>query len=153
MKLGGYYKKAVLYPLLLVVLFVILFSIADNYDYKSEWMTAGEVISLSIVVSVIYGLIVSALATTIFLNKIKRVRSNKWLSFLSWFLLPFGFIGAIVAYILLYENDEAGNGFTYLLLINVPFILGLTWSYYKYRKANSDESRSYKTEAGKSATN
>gem|GEM_PF-6514692 len=114
-------------------------------------MTAGEVISLSIIVSVLYGVIVSALATTIFLNKIKRVRSSRWLSFLSWFLLPLGFIGAVVTYTLLYENDEAGNSLTYILLINVPFILGLTWSYYKYRKANPVES-SYKTEADESAT-
>ena len=136
MRLGGYYKQAALYPLVIVALLVIPFSIADNYDYKSEWMTAGEVIFLAIAFSILCGLIISALATTIFLNKFKKVRSNRLLALLSWFLLPFGFIAAVATHIILYEIDESDGSFMYMLLINVPFILGLIRSYYKYSKAN-----------------
>lgn len=139
MALYQHYRNAVIYPSFSVVLLMIVFSTIDNYNYKSEWLTAGSVIFMSIVTGIIYSLFISGLSLTIFLNKHEKFRTNNTLTALTWFLLPFGCIATVfihdIRHRLQYET-EFGSDFMYLLLMNIPFIFGLIWSYIKFRKNN-----------------
>ncbi len=138
MTLGKSYKKATLYPSLIIIFATVIFSIADNYNYKSEWMTASSVIFLSIIVAFINCLVISLLSTTIFLNKIPEIKNNRFLNFLSWFLLPLGFITVLLVHEIKFNikyHEKFGSGFMYMIILILPFVIGLISSYYKYRKA------------------
>ena len=139
MSLVQHYRNAVLYPSLVIILLSIIFSIIDNYNYKSEWLTAESVIFLSIVTAIVYSLIISALSLTIFLNKFEKVKVNNVLTALSWFLLPFVFITIVFIHeirVRVNYEEEFGSDFIYVLILNIPFIVGLIWSYFRYRKIN-----------------
>jgi hypothetical protein len=134
-----YYKKAAFNPSIITLVAIIIFSIIDNYNYKSEWMTAGTIILLSIITAFIYCLIISVLSTTIFLNKYPAIKENRLMNFLSWFLLPFGFIMIALIHEISFKikyNEKIEDDFVYTLILNVPFIFGLVWTYIKYRKTN-----------------
>ena len=135
MSLNECYKKATLYPSLIVIPGIIVFSIIDNYNYKSEWLTGESVISLTIITAFVYCLIISLLSLTIFLNKFKKISENGVLIFLSWFLLPFGFITIVFIHEINFNikySEKVGSDLIYIVILNFPFILGLIWSYYKY---------------------
>ena len=139
MTLSKYYKNAVLYPSIVTIILTFIFSIIDNYDYKSEWMTADYVIFLSVVTSIIYCSIISLLSTTIFLNRFDKIKNNSILNFLTWFLLPFVLIIVVFFHEVSFKikyNETFGNDFIYIFILNFPFIVGLIWTYYKYKKIN-----------------
>lgn len=135
MTLRRYYRNAVIYPSILVVVLMTIFSIYDNSDYKSEWLTAGFVIETSIFFSLIFSIIISGLSLTIFLNHYKKIRENLIWNVLSWFLLPFGFI-SLILYLDVSHSIEfqqgLGNDFIYDLILTVPFIIGLSFTFLTY---------------------
>lgn len=136
-----YYKIGVIYSSLVAIFLSVAFSVVDNYNYKSEWLTAGSVIFLSIIFVIIYSLIISALSVSIFLVKFNRVKSSATLTLLSWFLLPFSFIAVILIHEINFKikyQMESTNDITYLIIVNLPFIIGLVWSYLKYKKDSSN---------------
>jgi hypothetical protein len=123
---------------------MIVFSIVDNYDYKSEWLTADFVIFTSIITAIIYSLKIAFLSLTLLLNKIKKIREVLILRILSWFLFPFGFMTIVffheIGYDIKYDESEFGYSFIYILIMNILFIIGLIWgflSFSNYLKTNS----------------
>lgn len=85
----------------------------------------------------LYGLSICILALPIFLNRFEKVRRNNSLVILSWLRLPVGFIAIAFHQIAVEAKDKPaspGNGFMYALLRNVPFAVGLTFSYVRLRK-------------------
>jgi len=138
MTLNEHYKKAVLFPSIFVFVAATVFSIIENYDYKSEWLTADTVIFLSIGTAFIYCLIFSLLSLTIFLNRFNKVKENSWLNFLSWFLLPVGFMTIVFVHEITFKikyNEKFDSDFVYVVILNLPFLFGLIWSYLLYKKA------------------
>ena len=139
MSLSEYYKKVSLYPSIVVLIITIIFSVIDNYNYKSEWLTAGTVIWLSILVVFVYCLVLSLLSLTIFLNTYHKVKDNGILNFLSWFLLPVGLMTVVLVREIIFKiefNERFDKDFLYLLIINLPFLFGLISSYLSYRRTN-----------------
>lgn len=131
MTLSKYYSFSVIIPSIFALIAALIFSIIDNVGYKSEWMTTESVILMMFVTSFVYCLIICILALTIFLLHIKRFRKNKMLTMLSWFLLPIAFMAYTTT--IIYFNGGFNDNLTYLLLLNIPFILGLLSSYFFYR--------------------
>jgi hypothetical protein len=139
MTLFNYYKKAALYPSIIALAVISVISILDNRDYKSEWMTADMVILTIIIAAFIYCLIFCFVSLTIFLNKFDSVKENAFFNFLSWFLLPLGFMAVVFVHeINLFINgkDTNGEGYAYLLIVNLPLFFGLLRSYLRYKKNN-----------------
>jgi len=137
MSLSNYYKKAVFYPSIIVFVATIVFSIIDNYNYKSEWLTAGSIISLSIITAFIYCVVFSLLSLTIFLNRFHKVKENAMLNFLSWFLFPLVFMSEVFVHEITFDIKYEGQldkDFAYVIILNLPFLFGLIWSYIQYRK-------------------
>ena len=141
MTLNQHYRNAVLYPSLCAIVLIVILSIIDNYDYKSEWLTSGYVIFLSIVYAFIYSLIIQVLALPIFLIRYPRIRNNTFFTALCWFLLPFGFITIVfiheISFTLKYEG-KLGIEFIYTMTLNLPYVIGLLWGYRKYRSSNAN---------------
>jgi len=135
MSLFSYYKKAVVFPSLFLFFFTTIFSIVDNY--KSEWSTVATAIVMSIIASFIYFLLMCGFSLTIFLNKIQKLSKNLFWNILTWFLLPFGYIIMLFIYDIgnriTYEYGF-GNGFIYLLIMTLPFVIGLFRTFMKYRQ-------------------
>jgi len=135
MHLFSYYKKAVIYPSIFLFVFSTTYSIVDNY--KSEWVTAKSAIVMSIVISFIYFLLMCGFSLTIFLNKIQKLNKNLLWNILTWLLLPFGYLIIVLIYDIQnrvkYEFGF-GNGFIYLLIMTLPFVIGLCWTFMKYRQ-------------------
>jgi hypothetical protein len=135
MNLFKYYRKAVIYPSIFILFFCIIYSIIDNY--KSEWLTAKSVIVMSILTSLIFSLLICGLSLTIFLNKFEKLNKNLIWNILTWFLLPFAYISIILIHDI--ENRIKyefgfGNDFLYLLIMTMPFVIGLCWTFIKYRQ-------------------
>lgn len=135
MNLFNYYKNAVIYPSIFIQFFCFTYSIIDNY--KSEWPTAKFVIITSILASLIYSLLICVLSLTIFLNKIKKLNPYLIWNMLTWFLLPFAYLTMILIHNI--ENRIRyefgfGNDFIYLLIMTIPFVIGLFLTFKKYRQ-------------------
>ena len=137
MKLFNYYKKAVIYPSIFILFFCILCSSIDNYFYKNEWLTAKSEIIMSIITSLIFSLIVCGLSLTIFLNKFAKINKNLIWNIVSWFLLPIAYITIVLIYNIktrIKYDFGFGNDFIYLLIMTLPFVIGLYWTFNKYRQ-------------------
>jgi uncharacterized membrane protein YhaH (DUF805 family) len=135
MTLPELYRRSVVYPAIILLPVSIVIAFIENHNYKSEWLTSESVIGMTIMVAFIYCLIVCILALTIFLNRYRKIRSNLFLSALSWFLLPGGFILLVIGKAINeYATVESESEIIYALIFNVPFIIGLAWGFVKYRK-------------------
>ena len=137
MKLLSYYKKSVINPSLFTLFFSIVYSILDNFNYKSEWQTFKSLIIIAIVFSFIYSLIMCVLSLTIFLNKFKRLNNNLIWNILTWFLLPFGYIFMVFIQDLnnrIKYTFGFGNDFIFLMIMTLPFVVALCWTFIKYRQ-------------------
>jgi hypothetical protein len=144
MKLARYYRNAVLIPAGIVLAIMFVYSIMQNQDYVSEWFTAEGVIIISIIYALIYSIIISISALTIFLNKIVKVKQNFFLSFFSWFLLPFGLITTTwihdVKNSLKYDQEYSLIDISNFIM-TAPFFVGLILSFIKFRKNNYRQHR------------
>ncbi|HEY4788859.1 MAG TPA: hypothetical protein VIH57_22570 [Bacteroidales bacterium] len=135
MKLSNYYKKAVIYPSVFILLFCIIYPIADNY--KSEWQTIKSAMLISTVASLIYAVLMCGLSLTIFLNKFQKLRRNLVWNILTWFLLPCGYIITVLISDIhnrMKYDFGFGNGFIYLLIMTLPFVIGLSATFIKFRQ-------------------
>jgi hypothetical protein len=135
MTLSGIYKRAVVYPGIILLFIATVFSIIENRDYESEWLTRETAIGMAIIAALLYGLLICLLASTIFLNRYKKVSSNGILSAFSWFLVPGGFICAVIGKAF---NEYFTVGTTYeiayAIVFNSPFLIGLIWGFRKFRR-------------------
>lgn len=135
MTLYELYKKSVVYPWLILLPCILIYSIMKNRNYKSEWLTSESVIAMTVIAAIGYGLIICVLALTIFLNKHERVSSNSIFSALSWFALPFGFICLVIGKAINeYLTVGSTNEIIYSVVLNLPFVIGLIWGFCKFRK-------------------
>jgi len=135
MELSTIFKKAVLVPAVIAVAATIIYSVVDNYNYKSEWLTADFVIFYSILISVAYLSIICLLSLSIFFIKLPVVKASKILTVLSWFLLPLTTVFIVISYALktqIGQENAFGDGFWYVVIFNLPSVIGLGWGYYKY---------------------
>lgn len=135
---GKYYKIATLYPSIVTVLVTVIFSIIDNYNYRSEWLTAESVLTFTVVFALGYCVLLSLLSLTIFLTRLPKIQGNNVFTFLSWFLLPLGFVFTVIGYELNFnkQNNKAWDSdLWYIVVLNLPFTIALIVSYYQYRKA------------------
>jgi hypothetical protein len=135
MKLYELYQRSVVYPWVILLPCVTIYSIIENRNYESEWLTSESVIGMTILAAIVYGLIICLLALTMFLNKHERVRSNSIFSALSWFALPFGFICLVIGKAINeYLTVGSTSEIVYSVIFNLPFIIGLIWGFWKFRK-------------------
>ena len=136
MKLGKYYIIASLYSAITVLILSIVYSVIENREYKSEWFTANTVIMISIVFSLVVSAIICTLSLTIFLNEFNIVKKNIVLSFLSWFLLPVGFMTIFLVHSIkmrIQYGPENDTGLIHLIIIIIPYLVGLTVSFLRFR--------------------
>ncbi len=135
MKLFSYYKRAIIYPSLFILFFCIIYAIIDYF--KSEGLSVLFGIVIPVITSLIFSLLMCGLSLTIFLNKFKKLNKNLIWNILTWFLLPSAYITTILIYdiqIRIKYEFEFGNGFLYLLIMTIPFIIGLSWTFINYRQ-------------------
>jgi hypothetical protein len=138
MHLTRCYKNVTIYPSLIVIFLTTIYSYNVDRYYKSEWFRSVDVMFFSIFFSVFYAIALSILSLTIFLNKYERVKQSKLLGFLSWFLLPFGFMAFVIikniSLMISNEVDEVFD-FIFILLLNIPYIAALIWNYIKFSRS------------------
>ncbi len=136
MNLHTYYVKSAIYPTMFVILSSIAFGIIDTNNYKSEWLTGNAVMYYLIIFGIFYCLLLCILSLTIYLNRLKAIRNNIVLNLLSWFLLPVGFIFFMVLNQIqsVIKYEESRNDLVYIIILNIPFLVGLVWSYISFRK-------------------
>ncbi len=137
MKLFNYYKKAVIYPSLFILFFCVIYSILNNSDYKGDWPTTKSIIIMTVASSFFFSLLLNVLSLSIFLNKFKKLHRNLIWNMLTWFLLPLGYI----AIVLIHDINNRikfsfgfGNDFIFLLIMTLPFVISLCWTFMKYRQ-------------------
>jgi len=137
MTIAKYYRNSSLYPAIIAIAITFIFSLIENKDYKSEWLTAEAVIEMNFITSVIYTLILSVSCLPILLVKSKVISENKILTILCWFLLPVACIATTFTHEIIFKlthNEKFGKDFLYVILLNLPFIIGLLWTYLNYQK-------------------
>ena len=135
MKLFKYYKKAALYPSLFVLFFSLIHSLIANYE--SNGLTDYSVILMSIITSLIFTLLMSLLSSSIFLNRITRLYKNLTWNVLSWFLLPLFYLAIVFIHdlkIRVKYDFGFGDDFIFLIIMILPYIISLCWTFIKYRE-------------------
>ena len=135
MTLSGIYRRFVILPAIFLVIFAVIYSIIENRNYKSEWLTKEAAIETDILAAVIYCALICVLSLTMYLNKINRVRSSNILSPLSWFLIPVGFMCVVLAKAVNeYITVESSFESLMALIFNLPFTICLIWGYIKFKR-------------------
>lgn len=135
MKLFNYYRNAAIYPSLFIIVFSISFAVIDNF--RNEWDVVKSAIIMSVVTSVIFSLIMCLLSLPIFLNKLQKRNKKLVWNILTWFLLPLGYIITFLVYdvnVRIQFDFGFGRSFVFLLIMTVPFIVGLFSTFIRYRK-------------------
>lgn len=135
MKLFSHYRNAVIYPSMFILFFCFMYSIF--YNYKSDGLTDIAALLMSIIPSLIFSLLMCVFSLTIFLNKFKKFNKYLICNILTWFLLPFVYIIIILVHDIqnrIKFEFGFGNGFIYLLIMTIPFIIGLCLTFMKYRQ-------------------
>lgn len=136
MTVKNLYTRGLLFPALVAVLSTSILSLFDTRDYKSDWLTKESIVLMAVLTSCVYSAIVCTLALTIFLNDI-LIKTGRLAIFLSWFLLPMGWI-IIAVYKTTYDRLTYQGGttvqFMYLITLNLPFVVGLVWTYVLFIK-------------------
>lgn len=134
MNLTRLYTRAVVFPSLIAIISIGILSFYDNKDYKSEWLTGEAVALMSLLAGGAYSIIICIVSLTIFLNKFEKVKSNNTLSGLAWFVLPITWIIICISQTIRHWQYEIRIiEILYLLSLNLPFIVGLVWTFGKYR--------------------
>ncbi len=134
MRLSKYYRNAVIYPAIFILFFSIIYSILHNY--KSNGLTDIPAFLMPVIPALIYSLLMCILSLTIFLNKLKKIKNNLIYNLLTWFLLPFVYLSIVLVHDI---NNRMkfefgfGIGFLYLLMMTIPFVVGLCLTFMKYR--------------------
>jgi hypothetical protein len=146
-----YYKLAAFLPLGLTTVLGIILSIAhDGSKYKSEWFTDDGFV-LTVLLTILLSGFISILSLTIFINKKSAVKTNTFLSFISWVVVPGG-VSAFVIYQEflnfsgysdidgVYEGNRLLDG--YIMSMAIMHLLGLiaTFLHYFYSGSKSHSS-------------
>lgn len=139
MDLKKQYRNGVLLPAGIAFLISIFYATFDNQDYESEWLTRESAISICVMFSGVYLTFLCLLSSTIFLVRIEKIRNNGFWILLSWFLLPFSFIGITinheVQFMLKYEGG-LNKGIIPTLIMTIPMTVGLIISFYNYNRSS-----------------
>jgi hypothetical protein len=139
MKIEELYRRSVYYPSFILLLITLVYSVIYFLGYKRdeqiqmyEWY---ERVAINLLMAIIYCIIIGICSLTTLLNKYEKVRSNVVLSYMTWFLLPLGFIFTTIGKAI-NELVDVGSiwELVYALVAGVPFIIGL---FLGFRKFNS----------------
>lgn len=139
MTLKKLYKQSILYPAIIFLIIALIYSTVVCLTYEGykqgyqlyEWY---ERVIIGMTAALFYCIFIGVLALPIFLNKFKTVSSNSTLSALSWFFLPFSFMGLVIGKAI-NELIEVGSFWEIInaLIANTPFIIALIIAFRKYR--------------------
>lgn len=137
MKIARYYFYSTFYPLLGSLLLVFVFSILDNINYKSEWLSPGAVVAMNIMFTVAYSLVISVVCLPIFLLRFEAIRTSKFLRAVCWFLLPCILVTVMFIYEIGYAEyaEKPSTDFLYMVFLNLPFVVCLIGSYRNYMRS------------------
>jgi len=141
MNLSYYYKRATAYPALFVLFFSLVYAIIVNFN--SQGNTNYSAITTAIVSSFLFALLMSILSLGIYLNKISKLHKNISWNLISWFLLPLLYLAIVFMHDLntrIRLDFGFGSDFFFLLVMTIPFVIGLCSSFFKYRRYLSNVS-------------
>lgn len=118
--------------ILIAIVYAIVFGVTTERT-NIGYLSIIENGVLTVIIAVVYGGLMCLMCLPILLNEDEGFRSNRIRVFLSWFLLPFGFmflvIGKAINELLTVESTIE---ITYALLANAPFAIGLIVGYRKF---------------------
>lgn len=137
--ISKYYRRAVFLPGLIVISGYIIFAIFDvifGKQYNSEYLTNSGVWLATIAMVAVNTVFVGVLATPIFLNNQPKIRMNIAISFLTWFLCPMIWFFYLLSkhYHYLTRSHQLDIESAFVFSNTLPFILGLIFSFIKFRK-------------------
>ena len=149
MKLNRYFLYTTFLSSVVTIVLSSIYSINQNIGYESEWFTEQGVNAMDIIFATVYCVLLSVLSLPILLNKIKQIRSNRVFRFLCWYLLPIGFILLFLIHEINFslKYNYVPVDYTRFILLIIPFVIGLTWTYLLYvndnNKNNSEEQSTF----------
>ncbi|MBU0519596.1 hypothetical protein KJ564_11750, partial [bacterium] len=103
-------------------------------------LTDYSAILMSIIPALIYSLLMCGLSLTIFLNNFKKFNKNLIYNIMTWLLLPFAYIVMIFIHDIknrIKFEFGFGSDFLYLLIMTIPFIIGLCLTLLKFRQSTT----------------
>lgn len=138
MKLFTYYRRAAIYPSLFVLFFYFIYLFLDNYS--GNWQEVKSTVVTSAISAVIYSLVMCILSLSIFLNRISKLNTNLIWNFLTWFLLPLGYLILFFIHDIrdrIYYGFGFGHDFIFLFIITIPFVIGLYTTFRRFRQVTA----------------
>jgi heme/copper-type cytochrome/quinol oxidase subunit 3 len=134
-----YFRLSAVRPLILIAAIGLVLCVThDGSKYKSDFFTDDGFV-LTVLLSTALSCILLVLSTTIFLNKLEKVRESPFYSVLSWFLLPAS-LGCYILYLEISNfvqlDGYEGNRLLDAYISAIPIIHGLflTMGFMRYRK-------------------
>ena len=102
--------------------------------YESEWLTGEVVLYILMIYSVINGLIINLLGSSLALNFSVRVRSSATLSGIAWFLPILCWTGVVVVFFWREPGQRGSVEYLFLLVNTLPYVAGLVFTFLRFRK-------------------
>ncbi len=129
-----YYKRFVLVPAGISILLNTVIAISR---YKKGFLVIEDFVFVTFIIALVNGIIISVLASTMFLNKRKDFIESSFLRFLSWFFVPLFWIGFLIKLFLhaCYQpSDTSGDDPWFFLPFFFPNLIGLILGYFLFEK-------------------
>ena len=123
-----YYCRAVLIPAIPVMLMLCCIIFSLIYPFKE--LTEEDGYGLEVFLICVHALYFCLASLPILLNRYKVVRTNKWLSILSWVLLPSGLICLLISECFV---DDARIGYLFFAGCDLIYMIGLLLAYNRFR--------------------
>jgi len=138
-KIFKYYCLATLFPLLFVsliaVILILCHIIKNKVDIFDRYIFSNDDFLIIWVVVVIISLFICILSLTILLNTKEKIQKNIYWSTATWFFFP-GIVFVRLWYVYFFAGmiSDFTNYTVSLIVLSVSHLLGLGYSFYKFRK-------------------
>jgi hypothetical protein len=140
MNIAKYYRCAVMLPGLVILISHIIFEICSSIfgeEYKSEWFTNGFFVFYALFIIMAHALFVGFLSLPILFNDHIKIRTNRLMSFLTWFVSPaiwFFYIWIKHFHYLSGKSYRPDSESAFIFSNTIPYAIGLIWTFIRFRK-------------------
>lgn len=129
MSTSVYYRRATLWPTVVALTGSFILSLVFNRNYQSEWITAEAAVVMDMLAALAQTMVLLLLFLVIHLAELPFIRSNSDYVMITWFLVPLVGLGGLMSTVS-FDNPQIC---TISLMVQVPFLIGLCYSYYSFR--------------------
>lgn len=135
--LEKHYALGLFMPLFIALagtFFIGYVDVTTGPPYESEWLTREILLYIVMIYSVINGVIINLLGSSLALNFSAGIRDSAMWSGFAWFLPVMCWIGVVVVFFWREPGQKDSVDYLILLVNTLPYVAGLVFTFIRFRR-------------------